>query len=58
MGRRTENITVTVQLSDHNSEQDEIDEALARDLAQRIKAIAEEPQYADILVFPPDPDSI
>lgn len=58
MGRRTAEITVAVNLSNHNSEQDERDEALARDLAQRIKAIAEEPQYAEILLWPPDPDAI
>jgi hypothetical protein len=56
MGRDFADITVSVRLSKHNSEQDEVDAALARDLAQRIKAIAEEPKYAGILIFPPDPD--
>lgn len=56
MGRETFDITTSVRLSRHNSDQDDIDDALAHDLAQRIKAIAEEPKYADILVFPPDPD--
>lgn len=58
MGRRTVDITVAVSLSDHNSAEDQADEALVRDLAQRIKAIAEEPKYQAILLLPPDPDSI
>lgn len=58
MGRRDVDITVSVSLSDHHSEEDNTDAALARDLAQRIKALAEEPKYRAILVFPPDPNSI
>ncbi|MFF1733712.1 hypothetical protein [Streptomyces sp. NPDC058247] len=58
MGRREIDLTVTLRVSDHNSEQDETDEALARELAQRIKVIAEEARYEEIVVLAPHPTDI
>jgi hypothetical protein len=58
VGRKTIQLTVELAVSNHNSEQDDTDIGLARDLASRIKAIAEESQYADIMMFAPDPDAL
>lgn len=51
MGRRQEQVTVTVTLSDHNSDRDETDRALLRELAAEIKKVAEQPKYADIVLW-------
>lgn len=51
MGRQQEQIRVLVTLSDHNSERDETDRQLLRELAAEIKAVAEQPKYADILLW-------
>lgn len=51
MGRHQEQISVAVMLSDHNSERDETDRQLLRELAAEIKKVAEQPKYADILLW-------
>ena len=51
MGRLQEQIRVAVTLSDHNSERDETDRRLLRELAAEIKKVAEQPKYADILLW-------
>jgi hypothetical protein len=51
MGRRQEQVTVTVTLSDHNSDRDETDRALLWELAAEIKKVAEQPKYADIVLW-------
>ena len=48
MGRQMESFKVTASLSSHNSEQDDIDEALWEDLCEKIKALAADPKYAGI----------
>lgn len=49
MGRTHEEFKVTASLSSHNSEQDDIDDALWRDLCEKIKALAKDPKYAGIM---------
>jgi len=48
MGRNQVELKVTAALSSHNSEQDEIDEALWEEIEERIKAIISESRYEDI----------
>lgn len=48
MGRRQESITITAQLSSHNDEQDDIDEARWNELCGRIQALLEDERYEDI----------
>jgi len=51
MSRQQEEIRVVVTLSDHNSERDETDRQLLNELAAEIRAVAEQPKYADILLW-------
>lgn len=48
MGREMVGIKVYATLSSHNSEQDDLDQALWDDLTSRIKAMCGEPKYDDI----------
>ena len=51
MGRQQQEVRVVVTLSDHNSERDETDRRLLHELAAEIKKVAEQPKYADILLW-------
>ena len=51
MGRHQEQVSVVVTLSDHNSERDETDRELLRELAAEIRKVAEQPKYADIVLW-------
>jgi hypothetical protein len=51
MGRQQEQIIVAVTLSDHNSDGDGTDRALLRELAAEVKKVAEQPKYADIVLW-------
>jgi hypothetical protein len=48
MGRKAGRIEIATHLSDHNDEQDEIDERLHDEIVARVKLILEDPKYADI----------
>ena len=48
MGYDRRSMTVTVYVSRHNSEQDEIDDALFDDMVERIREIINDPKYADL----------
>jgi hypothetical protein len=51
MGRKQQEVRVVVTLSDHNSERDQVNEDLFRELAAEVRRIAEQPKYDGILVF-------
>lgn len=51
MGRRQEEVRVVVTLSDHNSECDVTDRQLLAELADEIRKVAEQPKYADIVLW-------
>jgi hypothetical protein len=57
MSRRVFDIRVRSHLADTPSEQGDQDEALVRELFERIKAIAQEDKYRGI-VLPGDPELI
>lgn len=51
MGRRSARIITILSLSADNGEQDAKEAQLAEEMAQRMRAITDEPQYRDIVVF-------
>lgn len=51
MGRQQAQVCVAVILFDHNSDRGETDRQLLHELAAEIKKIAEQPKYADILLW-------
>lgn len=52
MGRGSiEVLTVVASVSRHNSEQDDVDDALVEDLRTRLEAIAHEDKYESIRVM-------
>lgn len=48
MGREMTSLRITATLSSHNSEQDDITEALWEDLRARVDEITRDPKYASI----------
>lgn len=48
MGRMVEILTAQASLSNHNSEQDDRDWEAWQSFARRVRALAREPEYADI----------
>lgn len=50
MGSRMGEIRVTTRLSNHNSEQDDLDMADFEALAEEIEALTRKPEYARIVV--------
>lgn len=48
MGRNQESTTITVQLSAHNDEQDEVDAALWEELRGRVDKIVKDERYEGI----------
>lgn len=51
MGRKQQEVRVVVTLSDYNSEQDKADEDLFHELAAEVRKLAEQPKYADIVLW-------
>jgi diadenosine tetraphosphate (Ap4A) HIT family hydrolase len=51
MGTRPAHVKVFCNLSDHNSEQDDLDEAALARLVAEITRIADKPEYADIVLW-------
>jgi hypothetical protein len=50
MGRVQAKCTVTAYLSDHNSEQDDTDRASFENLVERIRELADDPQYEELML--------
>lgn len=51
MGSNPADIKVVCRLSNHNSEQDGLDEAAFERLLKEIEKIADKPEYADIVLW-------
>lgn len=51
MGSRRGVIRVFTRLTEHNSEQDRLDELAHEALAAEIRELVEKPRYAEIVVF-------
>ncbi len=48
MGRETQSTTIRASVSRHNSEQDEIDDALWEEIRNRIDVLIREPRYRNM----------
>jgi hypothetical protein len=48
MGRKTAEMHVYASISNHNDEQDDLDEAAWKKFAAEVRKLAQQPEYADI----------